>query len=102
MRMRNKPWAAPELDACEFFVRSPSEQIGKWHSFFPRRQPIHLELGCGKGFFIAGMAPKHPEINYIGIDLKDAVLGPCKAQYRKGVSGAKQKAGQCCIDGAGY
>jgi tRNA (guanine-N7-)-methyltransferase len=83
MRMRNKPWATPELDACEFFVRNPSEQIGKWHAFFPRKQPIHLELGCGKGLFIAGMAPKHPEINYIGIDLKDAVLGPAKRNIER-------------------
>ena len=78
MRMRNKPWAAPELNACKFFVRNPEQYIGRWHSFFSRRQPIHLELGCGKGLFLAGMAPKNPQINYIGIDLKDAVLAPAK------------------------
>ncbi len=78
MRMRNKPWAAPELNACQFFVRNPEQYLGKWHSFFPRRQPIHLELGCGKGLFIAGLAPKNPHINYMGIDLKDAVLAPAK------------------------
>ncbi len=78
MRMRNKPWATPELDACKFFVRNPEQYIGKWHGFFKRQQPIHLELGCGKGLFIAGLAPKNPQINYIGIDLKDAVLAPAK------------------------
>lgn len=78
MRMRNKPWAAPELDACDFFVRNPAQYMGKWHSFFQRRQPIHLELGCGKGLFIAGLAPENPQINYMGIDLKDAVLAPAK------------------------
>jgi len=76
--MRNKPWAAPELDACDFFVRNPAQYMGKWHSFFQRRQPIHLELGCGKGLFIAGLAPENPQINYMGIDLKDAVLAPAK------------------------
>ncbi|MGX8702232.1 tRNA (guanosine(46)-N7)-methyltransferase TrmB [Caproiciproducens sp.] len=78
MRMRNKPWAAAELDACSFFVRDPARYIGKWHGFFRRRQPIHLELGCGKGLFLAGLAPQNPRINYMGIDLKDAVLGPAK------------------------
>ena len=78
MRMRNKPWAAPELDACAFFVRDAAQHMGKWHEFFKRRQPIYLELGCGKGLFIAGLAPKNPQINYIGIDLKDAVLAPAK------------------------
>nr|WP_319487827.1 tRNA (guanosine(46)-N7)-methyltransferase TrmB [uncultured Caproiciproducens sp.] len=78
MRMRNKAWAAPELDACNFFVRHPAQYIGKWHDVFQRRQPIHLELGCGKGLFIAGLAPENPQINYIGIDLKDSVLAPAK------------------------
>jgi tRNA (guanine-N(7)-)-methyltransferase len=76
--MRNKPWAAPELNACKFFVRNPVQYRGRWHSFFCRRQPIHLELGCGKGLFLAGMAPKNPQINYMGIDLKDTVLAPAK------------------------
>ncbi len=74
MRMRNKPWVGPELEACPFFVRRPVEQLGKWQEYFEKRQPVHLELGCGKGWFIAGLAPEHPEINYIGIDLKDVVL----------------------------
>lgn len=78
MRIRNKPWAAPELDACGFFVRNPEQYLGKWHGYFKRKQPIHLELGCGKGLFIAGLAPKNPQINYMGIDLKDAVLAPAK------------------------
>lgn len=78
MRMRNKPWAAPELNACPFFVRTPAEHRGTWHDFFARRQPIHLELGCGKGLFLAGLAPENPQINYMGIDLKDTVLAPAK------------------------
>ena len=83
MRMRNKPWAAPELNACPFFVRQPQKQIGAWHSLFPRKQPLHLELGCGKGFFLAGAAPLNPQINYLGIDLKDAVLAPAKRNIEK-------------------
>ncbi len=78
MRMRNKPWAAPELNACQFFVRKPEQYLEKWHCFFSRRQPIHLELGCGKGLFLAGLAPRNPQINYMGIDMKDAVLAPAK------------------------
>ncbi|NLJ30138.1 MAG: tRNA (guanosine(46)-N7)-methyltransferase TrmB [Clostridiales bacterium] len=83
MRMRNKPWAAPELNACPFFVRNPAEHRGKWQDFFARRQPIHLELGCGKGFFIAGLAPQNPQINYMGIDLKDTVLAPAKRNIER-------------------
>lgn len=78
MRMRNKPWVTPELNACPFFIRKSEQQLGKWQELFPRKQPIYLELGCGKGVFLAELAPKNPQINYIGIDLKDTVLGPAK------------------------
>ena len=88
MRMRYKAWAAPELNASPFFVRTPAEQIGRWHQWFPRRQPIHLELGCGKGLFLVGIAPIHPEINYMGIDLKDTVLAPAKRNIEKAFADA--------------
>lgn len=90
MRMRTKHWAAPELDACPYFYRKPEQNRGKWQSLFARKQPVYLELGCGKGLFLAGSAPLHPEINYIGIDLKDAVLGPA----RRNIEQAFHKAGR--------
>ena len=34
MRIRHKPWAKPELEACDFYVKSPSEQKGKWTKLF--------------------------------------------------------------------
>lgn len=76
--MRSKPWAGPELDACPFFIRQPEKLIGNWHTRFEREQPMYLELGCGKGYFLAGAAPANPQVNYLGIDLKDTVLGPAK------------------------
>lgn len=78
MRMRNKPWAKPELDACPFFLRDPQRMKNQWLAWFPRQQPLHLELGCGKGVFLAGLAPLHPQVNYLGIDMKDVVLAPGK------------------------
>lgn len=78
MRMRAKPWAGPELDACPFFLRHPQQMKNQWLGWYTRRQPLHVELGCGKGWFLAGLAPRHPEINYLGIDMKDAVLAPGK------------------------
>ena len=39
---------------------------------------MHVELGCGKGSFISNIAVRHPDINYIAIDLVDAMLGLTK------------------------
>lgn len=74
MRLRKKPWARPELEACNFFIINPSEYKGKWRESFNNNNPIYLELGCGKGTFIAVHGSENPDVNYIAIDIKDEVL----------------------------
>ncbi|MCW3076500.1 MAG: tRNA ((7)-)-methyltransferase [Bacteroidetes bacterium] len=44
---------------------------GKWNSeLFKNKQPIVLELGCGRGEYTIGLAQKHSEKNFIGVDVK--------------------------------
>lgn len=74
MRLRKKPWARPELESCNFVVTNPTELKGKWNQFFKNGNEIYLELGCGRGKFIAENALKHQDKNFIGIDIKDEVL----------------------------
>ncbi len=45
---------------------------GKWQKFFKNKNPIVIELGCGKGEYTIALAKKNPAINYIGIDIKGA------------------------------
>ena len=79
MRIRFKPWARGELEASEFYIDNPEDINGKWKEKFKHTEnPIHLELGCGKGEFISKMAVCNPKINYIAIDLVDAMLGLAK------------------------
>ena len=79
MRIRYKKWARPELEASEFYIDEPEKIKGKWKEQFKNpEQPIHLELGCGKGQFIAKLALENQNINYIAIDLVDAMLGLAK------------------------
>ena len=79
MRIRYKKWARPELEASPFYVDNPEGKRGKWKDSFKNPSlPLYLELGCGKGNFIAEMASRHQEINFIAIDLIDAMLGLAK------------------------
>ena len=79
MRIRYKKWARPELEASKFYIDNPEEFKGKWKELFEKKQnPIHLELGCGKGQFISNLAVRNLDINYIAIDLVDAMLGLAK------------------------
>ena len=87
MRIRYKKWARPELEASSFYIDNPEEMKGKWKEYFKNDNPIHLELGCGKGQFISELASENLNINYIAIDLIDAMLGLAKrnveAKYKE-------------------
>ncbi len=76
MRIRNKPWAKEELNLSTIYIQEPEKCKGKWKQYFKNtNNPIHVELGCGKGYFVKQAAIQNPLINYIAIDLIDAILG---------------------------
>lgn len=76
MRIRNKPWAKEELAASKFYVQKPENNKGLWKEVFKNPEnSIHLELGCGKGYFVKKAAKQNPKINYIAVDLIDTILG---------------------------
>ena len=79
MRIRYKKWARPELEASKFYEDEPEKWKGKWSSHFANGNlPFMLELGCGKGTFISKLAVENLDINFLAIDLVDAMLGLAK------------------------
>ena len=74
MRMRKKKWADPELAACDFHVHDCDAHRGHWRELFPKDQPLHIELGCGKGVSTAQMAHTESNVNFVAIDLISDVL----------------------------
>ena len=61
--------------ACPFHMNDATRYKGRWRETFARPgQPLHLELGCGKGGFLARLASRNPDVNYIGVDITDKVL----------------------------
>ena len=78
MRMKFKPWAREELETSPFYIDNPQEYKNKWKNAFEKNQKLHVELGCGKGNFIAKLSKQNQNVNYIAIDLVDAMLGMAK------------------------
>lgn len=75
MRMRKKKNCDIRLEKCEsLWIKNPEELKGKWNDLFGNSNPIHIEIGCGKGQFITGMAEQNPDINYVAIDVVPDVL----------------------------
>lgn len=74
MRLRNIQGAKKVIANSSWVVQEPEEKKGNWKAVFGKEQPLHIEVGMGKGRFLMDMAKLHPEINYIGIEMYDSVL----------------------------
>ena len=74
MRLRNIPGAKDAILENRYVVQEPKTQKGKWNQCFLKEQPVHIEVGMGKGRFLMDMARLHPDINYVGIEMYDSVL----------------------------
>jgi tRNA (guanine-N7-)-methyltransferase len=75
MRLRNNPKALDTLkENDKFVIMEPSLYKGKWLTVFDNDNPIHIEIGMGKGDFIYQLATQNPDINYIGLEKYPSVL----------------------------
>ncbi|MFV0341883.1 MAG: tRNA (guanosine(46)-N7)-methyltransferase TrmB [Anaerocolumna sp.] len=74
MRLRNIKGSREEIAVNEFVAHEPENLKGNWKSFFGNDNPIHIEVGMGKGRFICQLAQENPNINYIGIEKYSSVL----------------------------
>ncbi|MCM2138530.1 tRNA (guanosine(46)-N7)-methyltransferase TrmB [Vagococcus fluvialis] len=85
MRLRNKPGAKETiLQHPNYILTDGSDWKGKWRERFLKAQPLHIEVGSGKGQFIVEMAKAHPEINYIGIEMQtNAIISILEKQLEE-------------------
>ena len=74
MRLRNVPGADEAIANSKYVIHNPESVTGCYHSVFQNENPIHIEIGMGKGKFIIEMARRNPQVNYIGIELYSSVL----------------------------
>ncbi|WP_240414768.1 tRNA (guanosine(46)-N7)-methyltransferase TrmB [Paenibacillus periandrae] len=75
MRLRGRKGIREALIAQpELIILEPAIYKGKWSSLFGNNNPIHVELGMGKGKFISELSYQNPNINYIGVDMYDELL----------------------------
>ncbi|WP_432358022.1 tRNA (guanosine(46)-N7)-methyltransferase TrmB [Sporosarcina sp. UB5] len=75
MRLRNKPWAKDFMaEHPDALIHEDEGTAKDWQKVFGNENPIHVEVGTGKGQFIIGMALANPDVNYIGIEHFDNVI----------------------------
>lgn len=74
MRLRNIPGSEEVLENSNYVINDPKKFKENWNTVFENKNPIHIEIGMGKGKFIVTLAKQNPEINFIGIEKYSSVL----------------------------
>ena len=76
MRMRRKKHREQRLDNCsDYIIPNITDYKNDIKSIFPnKRKPLHIEIGCGKGSFVCGMAKLLPNVNFLAIEKNSDVL----------------------------
>jgi tRNA (guanine-N7-)-methyltransferase len=75
MRLRGRKGIREDIERQqEIVVLNAKDYKGKWAEVFGNDNPIHAELGMGKGRFISEMSLKYPDVNFIGIDMYDELI----------------------------
>lgn len=75
MRLKHKPWAQDKIAEHPGLITTDGTQFkGRWQARFANENPIHLEIGTGKGQFIVALAKKYPEKNFIGLELQSSAI----------------------------
>ena len=83
VRMRKKPNLQPRMERCASVLETaPEQHRGRWlddmSRLTGRERPfseLHIELGCGKARFTAGMAEENPDVLFVAIEkVPDAMV----------------------------
>ncbi|MDE5812367.1 MAG: tRNA (guanosine(46)-N7)-methyltransferase TrmB [Muribaculaceae bacterium] len=88
---KNKLKKFAEMAEIDFVFQYPFARLqeegfpmrGSWHEYFGNKNPIVLELGCGKGEYCVGLAKRYPDKNFIGVDIKGARMWTGATEARR-------------------
>lgn len=79
MRLRRKPLAKKMVQEHPLVVSEPERIKGYWKNLFRNSSPVYVELGTGKGQYLARSCQNHPNINWIGVEkIEEVLLQACQ------------------------
>jgi tRNA (guanine-N7-)-methyltransferase len=77
MRLRYVHGQYEYLQNHEKAITEPEKRGYKLNDAFKNNNPIHVELGCGKGKFLRETALKNPQVNFFGFEKSVKVAYRC-------------------------
>lgn len=84
--MRERPYSDPspsDPQSCRVTVDDVTRVIDL-ETLFPRKNPVEIDVGCGKGRFLRSRSESHPNTNFLGVDRMGSRLGKLERKIRRG------------------
>lgn len=54
-----------------------------WTTLYRRpHQPLHIDIGCGKGLFVEQMAQRQPDWNFLGLEIRKPVVEQAQGRVK--------------------
>jgi len=91
LRARKRKNTPERILACsDIYIGNPKENKEAFLEYFKGDVPVHLEIGCGKGDFVVGMAKKHPDIKFLAIEkVPDVAVIAMEKVYAEGLQNVR-------------
>ena len=97
MRMRKKKHLEEKLSTLTNLIDIPpvtedyrtyviKKEYFDYNKLFNNTNPVHMEIGCGKGQFMLELALRNPDINYIAVEVnRNVICDACKKAQEAGL-----------------
>ncbi len=102
MRMRKKKNLEERLEAVSEFLfiskmenrnfstAAEEKEYLDFDGWFSKKQPLYLEIGCGKGRFACEYAKAHPDINLLAVEKSaNVIVAACETAKEMGLTNLK-------------
>ena len=69
-------------------LASQQRELLDYVKIFGNSNPVHLEVGCGKGGFVNKMAVLHPDVNFVAVEkISNVMIEACESAMAEEIKG---------------
>eukprot|EP01134_Creolimax_fragrantissima_P002023 CFRG2023T1 len=85
IRKSRKPWNVRQhVNPLSYpYTKLENFSHDEWSQYYrDRKRPLHLDLGCGRGGYLDGVAKISPDYNYLGLDIREPYVAYARDNYQ--------------------
>lgn len=75
-----------DLSQKNMKLAAQQRDLLSFEDIFGNRNPVHLEVGCGKGGFVTAMAELYGDVNFVAVEkISNVMIEACESALAKGI-----------------